>query len=261
MQEKAKMEDINMKLMENAIINSQRLSFQELNQMIRDNLETGQRYFKLKGVNGQRYIGSGLDSDVEIEIDGLPGNDLAAFGDGVKIQVNGNVQDCAGNTMNAGEIIVNGHAGDLPGYSQRGGSIYIKSNAGYRAGIHMKGFKDKQPLLVIGGKAGNFLGEYMAGGRIIVLGLGLDEAGSDLIGDHLAPGMHGGQIFIRGQVSSEYLGPEIRIAELNQADTDFLDSAVEKFKEYFNYSRLELDLNSFSKIIPNSNRPYGNMYV
>ena len=32
--------------------------------------------------------------------------------------------------------------------------------------------EDKLPVLVVGGKAGSFLGEYQAGGVIVVLGLG-----------------------------------------------------------------------------------------
>ena len=35
----------------------------------------------------------------------------------------------------------------------------------------MKAYKDKAPLMVIGGTAGSFLGEYQAGGVIVVLGL------------------------------------------------------------------------------------------
>ncbi|MBF8436959.1 hypothetical protein I0Q91_07720 [Halanaerobiaceae bacterium Z-7014] len=250
-----------MVIRDSSVINGYGLGFKKLNQLIREKIESGQEYFQLEGINGQRYIGSGLGKDIEMEINGLAGNDLAAFADGVMIRVNDSVQDCVGNTMNAGKIIIDGHAGDLPGYSQRGGSIYINGDAGYRAGIHMKGFKDKQPLLIIGGKAGDFTGEYMAGGRIIVLGVGLEKAGSNLIGDQLAPGMHGGQIFIRGKLSSDDLGPEIKLAELNQGDLEFLEREIENFKDYFNYKSLKLDLNSFSKIIPNSNRPYGNMYV
>ncbi|MFW5790584.1 MAG: hypothetical protein ACOCWE_04990 [Bacillota bacterium] len=250
-----------LRVKDKSVINGQDLEFKELNQLIRDNIDAGRKFFKLIGINGQRYLGSGLGGEIEMEIDGLPGNDLAAFADGIKIRVNGNVQDCVGNTMNAGRIIVDGHAGDLPGYSQRGGSIYINGNAGYRAGIHMKGFKARQPLLVIGGRAGDFTGEYMAGGRIVILGLGLEKMDPGLIGDHLAPGMHGGEIFIRGELNPGDLGPEIKLAELEQTDLDFLEREIENFKDYFDYKGLELALNRFSKIIPDSNRPYGNMYV
>lgn len=246
---------------ESSVINGDGLDHKALNQLIREKIASGQKYIQLDAINGQRYIGSGIGNGIEMEINGVAGNDLAAFSDGVMIRVNDSVQDCVGNTMNAGKIIIDGHAGDLPGYSQRGGSIYINGDAGYRAGIHMKGFKDKQPLLMIGGKAGDFTGEYMAGGRIVILGLGLEKAGSDLIGDHLAPGMHGGEIFIRGKLSSDDLGPETKFGELNQSDLKFLEREVANFKDYFDYDNLELDLNSFSKVIPDSNRPYGNMYV
>lgn len=58
----------------------------------------------------------------------------------------------------------------------RGGSIYVQGDAGYRAGIHMKAYRDKVPVLAVGGRAGSFLGEYQAGGYIVVLGLGGDGA-------------------------------------------------------------------------------------
>ncbi len=39
-----------------------------------------------------------------------------------------------------------------------------------RGGIHMKQYQEKRPLLIVGGSARAFLGEYMAGGLILVLG-------------------------------------------------------------------------------------------
>lgn len=42
----------------------------------------------------------------------------------------------------------------------RGGAIYVQGNAGYRAGVHMKAYGDRLPMIVIGGRAGSFLGEY-----------------------------------------------------------------------------------------------------
>ena len=67
-----------------------------------------------------------------------------------------------GNTMNDGRVIVHGNSTDITGYSMRGGKIFIQGEVGYRVGIHMKAYKEKQPLIVIGGKAGDFFGEYMA---------------------------------------------------------------------------------------------------
>lgn len=97
---------------------------------------------------GQRFIGSGL-KDKTVTIHGTPGNALGAYLDGAVIEVHGNVQDAVGDTMNAGEIVVHGNAGDALGYAMRGGAIYVRGDAGYRAGIHMKAYEDKQPVIVI----------------------------------------------------------------------------------------------------------------
>jgi len=48
-------------------------------------------------------------------------------------------------------------------------------NAVFRVGVHMKEYGGRKPIIVIGGKAGGFLGEYMAGGIMLVLGLNGEE--------------------------------------------------------------------------------------
>ena len=53
----------------------------------------------------------------------------------------------------------------------RSGKIFIKGDVGYRVGIHMKAYENLYPVIIIGGTAQDFLGEYMAGGLLIVLGL------------------------------------------------------------------------------------------
>ena len=58
---------------------------------------------------------------------------------------------------------MHGNVGDACGYAMRGGKIYIKGDCGYRAGIHMKAYQQHFPVMVVGGKAGSFLGEYLAG--------------------------------------------------------------------------------------------------
>lgn len=68
--------------------------------------------------------------------------------------------------MNEGDIIIHGNVGDACGYGMRGGRIFIEGDCGYRGGIHMKAYQEHFPVVVIGGKAGSFLGEYQAGGLI-----------------------------------------------------------------------------------------------
>ena len=87
-------------------------------------------------------------------------------------------------------IIVHGSIGDAAGYAMRGGKIYVKGNAGYRAGIHIKAYEDKSPTIIIGGTCGSFLGEYQAGGTIIVLGLTAQQ--NPIVSNFPCTGMHGG---------------------------------------------------------------------
>ena len=148
-------------------------------------------------VNGQRYLGCALDAGKSLEIYGTAGNDLAFCLNGGKVVIHGNGQDATGNTMGGGEIIIHGHAGDALGYGMRDGQIYVRDNVCCRGGIHMKEFRSMKPVLVIGSSAGSFLGEYMAGGTIVLLGLDL-KRGEKIFGTHCASGMHGGNIFVRG---------------------------------------------------------------
>lgn len=100
---------------------------------------------------------------------GTPGNALGAYLTDSTIIVHGNVQDATGDTMDRGKIVVHGNSGDTTGYAMRGGEIYIQGNAGYRVGIHMKAYQEHFPVIVIGGKAGDFLGEYQAGELLLFL--------------------------------------------------------------------------------------------
>ena len=105
--------------------------------------------------------------------------------------------------------------GDIVGHSMRGGAILVEGNAGYRVGIHMKEYGEQRPVVVIGGTAQHFLGEYMAGGIIIVLGRGL-EPGERHPSRYIGTGMHGGVIYLRGAVDERFLGKEVGVAGLDK---------------------------------------------
>ncbi|HUT68420.1 MAG TPA: hypothetical protein VMW86_07725 [Dehalococcoidales bacterium] len=234
--------------------------YRELNSRLRDIVDNGSRKIELRNVYGQRYIGTDLDKPVEIEIFGTPGNDLGAFMNGPRIIVRGNAQDGCGNTMNEGEIIVHGHAGDTVGLSARGGKIYVREDVGYRAGIHMKEYRDKKPVVIIGGTAQDFLGEYMAGGILILLGLNLDE-GKSHRARFIGTGMHGGVIYVRGNVADYQLGKEVGVADLKETDYDALRKYVGEFAGHFNYNADDILAHKFIKLFPRWLRPYGRLYA
>jgi len=208
-------------------------------------------------VCGQRYIGCGW-KDGTLTINGTPGNALGAYLDGGTIEVNGNAQDAVGDTMNDGKIIVHGSAGDALGYAMRGGSIFIRGDAGYRTGIHMKEYRDKKPVIVIGGRVGSFLGEYLAGGLIVVLGIGADGVP---VGNFTGTGMHGGKIFIRTQQALAGLPAQVTAAPASGEDLAEIAPHVSAFAGYFGMDAAALLRDSFHVLRPNAKNPYHQLYV
>ncbi len=240
-----------------ATIDTTGIYYRDLNEQLRKLAADGITRFTLENVCGQRYIATDLPGEIEITINGTPGNDLGAFMDGPSITVNGNAQDACGNTMNNGHIVVHGRAGDILGMSMRGGSIFVRDGAGYRCAIHMKQYGEKKPMLVIGGTAQDFFGEYMAGGVAILLGLGEEGHNAKFIGT----GMHGGVIYLRGTVEPHQLGREVGILELDANDTAIIEQAVREYSEYFGTSADEILAEKFIKLSPISSRPYGRLYT
>lgn len=243
-----------------ARVDAMNLGFKELNARLRDLVEGGTTHLELHNVYGQRYIGTGLHGDIVIDIHGTPGNDLGTFMNGPRIVVHGNAQDGLGNTMDSGEIVVHGHAGDVLGMSARGGKVFVRDDAGYRCGIHMKEYGEKKPTVVIGGTAQDFLAEYMAGGTLVLLGLTLGEGESHLA-NFVGTGMHGGVVYIRGDIEDYQLGQEVGKADLDQEDEEKLRGAVTEFASHFSYDAGAILKGNFIKLYPKSLRPYGRLYA
>ena len=236
------------------------LSYRELNNWLREQERVGVKKVLLRGVQGQRYIGTGLGGGMHIEIRGTPGNDLAAFMNGCSIDIYGNVQDAMGNTMSEGRIIVHGSAGDVVGHSIRGGEIWIRGDVGYRAGIHMKASDKQCPILIIGGMARDFLGEYMAGGILVVLGLEQSRMIS-LTGNYVGTGMHGGTIYLRGRVEPYKLGREASVHPMTEDDYLRLSGYLGPYCEAFGLDLAVILKAEYTKLQPISSRPYGRLYV
>jgi glutamate synthase domain-containing protein 3 len=242
------------------VIDTKGVYYRKVNDMLRKAVSEDIKYIVLNNVCGQRYLGTDLNAVIDIEINGTPGNDMGAFMNGPRLTVNGNAQDGCGNTMNEGEIVIHGHAGDIIGLAARGGKILVRDDVGYRAGIHMKEYQDKKPLLVIGGTAQDFLGEYMAGGTLVVLGLNLKE-GEKHKAHFVGTGMHGGVIYLSGGIEEYQLGSEVGVDELDEADYTILKEAVNEYCANFSVEAIEILKRDFIKLYPRYLRPYGRLYA
>jgi glutamate synthase domain-containing protein 3 len=243
------------------------MDYKDLNALIREVVNLDYKKIILNNVCGQRFIGAALQGDIELTINGIPGNDLGIFMDGPSIMINGNCEDQCGNTMNDGTIIIDGDCGDVVGLSSRGGIILVKNNVGYRVGIHMKEYQNKCPMIIIGGTTGDYLGEYMAGGKIIVLGLEILSDGTVLenqqpiCGSNIGAGIHGGTIYLRTREDLDRrLGVGTKCAELSIEEQKEIMTYVSKFCRIFNIPVNTIRNVPFKAIKPISKRPFGGNY-
>jgi glutamate synthase domain-containing protein 3 len=240
-------------------IDAKNLHYTPLNQQIRAAVASGVKEIVIDNVLGQRFIGDGLrGDDVTITVNGIPGGDLAMFMSGPTIIVNGNADHAPGNTMDKGKVIIHGSAGDAVAHSMRGGRIYVRDNIGYRGGIHMKQYKEKRPILVVGGAARAFLGEYMAGGLLIVLGLtGIPPVAERDVGS----GIHGGEIYIRGKVDDLCLGVGARQMPITEEQKPMILPVIEDFAKSFGFDAASLLASEYTRIAAASARPFANKYT
>lgn len=230
------------------------MDFKALNQQLR---QTDTDYHVV-GCCGQRFIAAGMN-EKNITIDGIPGNALGAYLNGASIVINSNAQDAVGDTMNEGTILIHGNIGDAAGYAMRGGKIYVKGNAGYRAGIHMKEYKDKVPVMIIGGTAGSFLGEYQAGGIIVVLNL--QEDGRRIVGNFPCTGMHGGKVFLRGNTEDIVFSDNVCVRTATSDDLEPIKKDLAEYCRLFGYDSSAILHSPFTIVTPDSKNPYKQMYV
>ena len=207
---------------------------------------------------GQRFLAAGMNAKT-LFIEGTPGNALGAYLNGADLTVSGNAQDAVGDTMNDGRIVIHGNVGDAVGYAMRGGSIFVKGNAGYRAGIHMKAYQEKIPALVIGGRAGSFLGEYQAGGMILVLGL--HDDGKPVVGNFPCTGMHGGKVILRGDVSAVRFPPQVRLNKASDEDMNEIMPYLESYCTLFGMDLKTILEAPLTVVTPDSSNPYRQLYV
>ena len=231
-----------------------------LNQMIRRTVEDGTQEIHIRNVMGQRFICDGLARDVQVTIEGVPGGDLGMFMKGPQITVYGNADHAPGNTMDSGLIIIHGSSGDATAHSMRGGRVYVRDDIGYRGGIHMKQYKDKRPILIIGGNARAFLGEYMAGGLIIMLRSG-QETPEPFAEMGVASGIHGGEIYIRGDVAEWTLGIGSAARRATSEDIASVSDYITDFCSRFGIDPGPLLQSDFTRIAPVSARPFASKYT
>jgi glutamate synthase domain-containing protein 3 len=200
----------------------------ELNQRLHDlaGRPVVQRHWRVLNPNGAHAIASGLDAEVEVEIDGHAGYYCAGMNKLATVRVHGNVGTGVAENMMSGRVIVEGSASQSAGATGRGGLLVIDGDAAARCGISMKGID-----IVVRGSVGHMSAFMAQTGRLVVAG----DAG-EALGDSL----YESRLYVRGSVAGlgadcvekevreEHLGELERL--LSRAGFDDLDPG--EFRRY-----------------------------
>ena len=123
----------------------------------------------------------------------------------------------------------------------------------------MKAYKEKIPVMIIGGCSGSFLGEYQAGGIIIVLGLNSEK--KHIVGNFPCTGMHGGKMFLRGDCKDITFPSQVTAKLATEADLAEIRNYLAEYCNDFGYDMEQILDAPFTVITPDSNTPYKQMYV
>lgn len=164
--------------------------------------EGGARTLRLRGLQRRDHVLMGLDTLVQISVEGPLGDYAFAFNRQASAIVEGSVGDGCGDGMISGSVRVRGRAGRGVGCSMSGGTLAIYGDAGAYCGAAMRGGE-----LFVRGDAGPAAGSRALWGTIVIGGDAAEGLG-DL--------MRGATIFIRGQCAR--LGQGVCQAELRERE-------------------------------------------
>ena len=203
----------------------QRVDSRIIEEQIQAAVEQGHRKLQVEAC-GQHGIGGRLwragDEAVHIDIIGQPGQRVGSLGfANTSIEVHGPASDDVG-WLNAGaEIVVHGHVGNGCANGMAQGKIYVAGNIGAR-GMTMTKQNPRfdSPELWILGSAGDYFGEFMAGGTAVICGYEAQNS-ENILGYRPFVGMVGGKVFFRGPHGG-YSETDAKLITLGDADWNWL---------------------------------------
>ncbi|WP_111510127.1 protein glxC [Mycobacterium kyogaense] len=137
---------------------------------------------------GAHNVAVGLDSAVQVTVNGHVGYYGASMNKHAEITINGNAGTGVGENMMSGTVWVRGNASQSAGATAHGGLLVIEGDAAARCGISMKGVD-----IVVGGSIGHMSAFMAQAGRLVVRG----DAG-EALGDSI----YEARIYVRGHVAS-----------------------------------------------------------
>ncbi|WP_035237785.1 FAD-dependent oxidoreductase [Desulfobacter vibrioformis] len=209
-----------------------RISSRVLEEIIHQHVKRGNRKLEIQAF-GQHGIGGRLwdcaPEKMDIRIIGHSGQRTGSLGTpNTRIEIMGPASDDIG-WLNAGaQIIVHGSAsnGAMNGAAQ--GKVFVGGSIGAR-GMTMtkRNPRFEPPELWVLGTAGDYFGEFMAGGIAVVCGVNASNP-EQILGYNPLVGMVGGKVFIRGEAKS-YSDKDAKEVDLDDQEWEWLTLGLKNF--------------------------------
>lgn len=137
---------------------------------------------------GQHNIAVGIDTDVDVTVEGHVGYYCAGMHKTGTVTVHGSAGVGLAENIMSGVVHVTGDASQSTAATGHGGLVVVDGNTGARCGISMKGVD-----IVVGGSIGHASAFMAQAGRLVVCG----DAG-EALGDSI----YEARIYVRGTVAS-----------------------------------------------------------
>ncbi len=224
-----------------------RIPSRVLEEIIHQHVKEGHTKLEIEGY-GQHGIGGRLweieNSRIDIRVTGQSGQRAGSLGNAnTHIEIMGPASDDVG-WLNAGaNIIVHGNAsnGVMNGAAQ--GKVLIGGSIGAR-GMTMtkRNPRFEPPELWVLGTAGDYFGEFMAGGIAVICGHNADSS-VETLGHRPLVGMVGGKVFVRGEIQN-FSQKDAKISLISDEQWNWLLVNLEEFLKKINKKDL---LESFSQ--------------
>ena len=218
-----------------------RLESRVLEEQIQGAVSQGERSLEIQAY-GQHGIGgrlwrSGVEA-IQIKISGHPGQRVGSMGfPNTFIEVLGPASDDVG-WLNAGaEIVVHGNAGNGCANAMAQGKISIAGNIGAR-GMTMTKHNPRfaPPELWVLGSAGDYFGEFMAGGIAVICGHEAQNP-DNVLGYRPFVGMVGGKVFFRGPHTG-YSQSDAKLMPITDQDWNWLTENLNVFLQRIDRTEL-----------------------
>jgi len=191
---------------------------------------------------GQHGIGGRLwntgVAGVDLTISGHSGQRVGSMGfANTRIEVMGPVSDDVGWLNGGAEIAILGNAGNGAANAMAQGKIYVGGNIGAR-GMTMTKQNPRfdPPELWVLGSAGDYFGEFMAGGIAVICGHE-PQSSDNVLGHRPFVGMVGGRVFFRGPHQG-YSRTDAKLVPIRDDDWNWFSANLKIFLKQIGRSEL-----------------------